>query len=253
LVVERPLLSPQQQVVAIYARVSTLHHDQNPEVQLSELRRYCTSRNWITKEEIVDHGYSGSTSSRPGLKRLNELAYSRQISGIVVVKFDRLFRSLKHLVNALDEYHALGITFVSIKDNLDYSTPSGKFFIQVMGSLAELEKSLIQERTRAGLAHAVEQGKTLGRPRSNLDDKILELRNQGRSYREIERQLKCSSSVIKRVLKTAAKSPQNSESFSQVETLLESGIIAAVNSADLVATGKELQSIENQRTKYSIR
>lgn len=232
---EKPLLSPQPLVVAVYARVSTLHHDQNPEVQLTELRRYCTSRNWVIKEEIVDHGFSGNTNSRPGLKRLNQLAFSREVSGIVVVKFDRLFRSLKHLVNALDEFQALGITFVSIKDNLDYGTPSGKFFIQIMGSLAELEKSLIQERTRAGLALAVENGKTLGRPQLNLDKEILELRKQGKSYRQIEKLLRCSSSVINRVLRTALKSPENNETESQAKTRLKTEQESAPYSADLSA------------------
>src|SRR5689334_13106161 len=139
--------------VAIYARVSTSHHDQKPEIQIEELRRYCQARGWQIDHELVDK-IKGSTDERPGLKRLLALARSREIDAVLVTKLDRLFRSLKHLVTTLEEFQALGVLFVATKDNVDYSTPSGRLFVQVLASLAEFEKALLRERTMMGLEHA---------------------------------------------------------------------------------------------------
>ncbi|AFX99947.1 recombinase family protein [Bdellovibrio bacteriovorus] len=192
---------------AIYARVSTSHHDQNPEVQLSTLRRFCRSREWKIEHEIIDHGYTGGNDKRPGLKRLMELAKCREIDAIVVLKMDRLFRSLKHLVTALDDFSALGIEFVAVTDNIDYTTPSGRLFVQVLGSLAEFEKALVRERTLLGLQHAKAKGKTLGRPRTIDSDVILSLDQEGCSQREIQKRTGVSKGTIWRVLKACPKNP----------------------------------------------
>lgn len=193
--------------VAIYSRVSTNHHDQNPEVQLFELRRYCKARGWPICHEIVDHGFTGSNDARPGLKQLNDLVRTREIDAVIVVKLDRLFRSLKHLVTALEEYQSLGVVFVAVKDNVDYSTPSGRLFVQILGSLAEFEKSLLRERTIMGLEHAKSIGKVLGRPKIHSDTEIAMLRSMGLSYREISKRLKAPLGVISRALKSVPKSP----------------------------------------------
>jgi DNA invertase Pin-like site-specific DNA recombinase len=101
---------------------------------------------------------------------------------VLVWKLDRFGRSLKHLVNALAEFEALGITFASLKDNLDLSTPSGRLMFQIIGAMAEFEKSLIQERVRAGLRNARAKGRKLGRPRVAVDaSRIAVLRAEGRS------------------------------------------------------------------------
>lgn len=160
------------QRVLTYSRVSTSNKDQNPEVQFHELRRYCAARGWEVVDEIVDHGFTGSTDNRPGLKRLLALVRERRVDVVVVVKMDRLFRSLKHLVATLEEWQALGVQFVATKDNIDYTTPSGRLFAQILGSLAEFEKSLLIERTRMGLDHARAMGKTLGRPKKRDDEAI---------------------------------------------------------------------------------
>ena len=199
-------------VVLIYARVSTNHHDQNPEIQLYELRRYCAARGWQVKHEIVDRGVSGGTDVRPGLKEVLSLARSRKVDAVVVLKLDRLFRSLKHLVTALDEFQALGIHFVAVKDNLDYSTPSGRFFVQVLGSLAEFEKELLRERTILGLEHARRQGKRLGRPIVSNPGAIRGLRKQGMSYMAIAQALNTSLGTVSRVLGGVPKSPPILES-----------------------------------------
>jgi DNA invertase Pin-like site-specific DNA recombinase len=111
--------------VALYARVSTLNN-QDPEMQLSELREYAGRRGWQIVEEFTDQGVSGCRESRPALNRLMSGASRRQFDAVVVWKIDRFGRSLKHLVNALAELAALGVAFISLRDNLDLSTPSGR-------------------------------------------------------------------------------------------------------------------------------
>lgn len=175
--------------VLTYSRVSTSDKGQRPEVQRDELRRYCKARDWDIAHEIVDHGYSGGTDDRPGLKELLRLVRRRQVDVVAVVKLDRLFRSLKHLVTTLEEFQALGVQFVATVDAVDYTTPAGRLFAQILGSLAEFEKSLLIERTKMGLEHARRIGKRLGRPRRHDRDEIRRLRGQGMSYRAIAKKL----------------------------------------------------------------
>lgn len=201
--------------VATYSRVSTSHHNQNPEVQVHELRRYCEARGWTIAHEIVDHGFSGGTDARPGLKHLLALVRERKVDVVVVVKMDRLFRSLKHLVTTLEEWLAMNIQFVATKDNIDYTTPAGRLLAQILGSLAEFEKSLLIERTMMGLEHARRQGKTLGRPKLRDDAKIQALRSQGLSYTAIQKQLGVSRGAISRALQAVPKTPENQPQKSQ--------------------------------------
>jgi DNA invertase Pin-like site-specific DNA recombinase len=154
--------------VALYARVSTLNN-QDPEMQLSELREYAGRRGWQIVEEFTDQGVSGCKESRPALNRLMSDACRRKFDAILVWKIDRFGRSLKHLVNSLAELAALGVAFISLRDNLDLSTPSGRLMFQIIGAMAEFERALIQERVRAGLRNARAKGRRLGRPRVIVD------------------------------------------------------------------------------------
>jgi DNA invertase Pin-like site-specific DNA recombinase len=190
---------------AIYARVSTSHHDQNPEVQVRELHRFCQARDWYIAYELVDHGYGGANDKRPGLTKLLTLARAREVDAVVVVKLDRLFRSLGHLMSTLEEFQALGVHFVATKDSIDYTTPAGRFFAQVLGSLAEFEKSLLRERTLMGLDHARSLGKKLGRPKTANDLAIRELYATGCTHRQIAKQLLVSKGAIWRALRGAPK------------------------------------------------
>jgi DNA invertase Pin-like site-specific DNA recombinase len=194
--------------IATYSRVSTSNHGQNPEVQVHELRRYSEARGWTIAHEIVDHGFSGGTDVRPGLKQLLTLVRERKIDVVVVVKMDRLFRSLKHLVATLEEWQALGVQFVATKDNIDYTTPAGRLLAQILGSLAEFEKSLLIERTMLGLEHARRSGKILGRPKMRDDAKIIELRGRGLSYTAIQKELGISRGAISRALQAVPKTPK---------------------------------------------
>ena len=199
---------PKALKVATYSRVSTDDKGQNPQVQVEELRRYCAARGWVIAHEIIDHGYSGGTDDRPGLKKLLKIVKSREVDAVVVVKLCRLFRSLKHLIATLEDWQALGIVFCATADAVDYSTPSGRLFAQILGCLGEFEKSLLRERTMMGLAYARSQGKTLGRPKKRDDAAILGLRKEGLSYSQIQERLGVSRPSIHRALKAAGtKSP----------------------------------------------
>ncbi|MFY9647762.1 MAG: recombinase family protein, partial [Terriglobales bacterium] len=187
--------------VGIYARVSTLI-GQSPEMQLAELREYASRRGWEIYGEYVDSGVSGSKESRPELNRLMSDVHLRRFDVVLCWKVDRFGRSLKHLVNALADLDSYGVAFVSLRDNLDLSTPSGRLMFQIIGAMAEFERSLIQERVRAGLRNAKLKGKTLGRPPLTLDrDRIARLRASGASIREISAQLDVSTATIHKALK----------------------------------------------------
>ena len=187
--------------VALYARVSTADKNQNPELQLNELRNYCEARKWTVFAECVDHGVSGATDNRAGLKNLLELSRSRKIDVVVVTKLDRMARSLKHLISMLDELHSLGVMFVSLRDQIDLTTASGRLMLHLLGAFAEFERSLIRDRTLAGLAFARSKGKVLGRPKKRNDEQILALRSKGFSYSQIQRELGISRPSVHRAIK----------------------------------------------------
>ena len=147
--------------VAIYSRVSG--SGQNPEMQIKELQAYCRSRGWKIAGEYSDRT-SGALDSRPELNRLMADADRRRFDVVAVWKFDRFARSVSHLLRALETFRALGIEFISLSENVATGTPTGKMVFTVLGSVAELERSLIGERVKAGLRNAKANGVTLGRP-----------------------------------------------------------------------------------------
>ena len=170
---------------AIYARVSTTS-GQDPEMQLRELRDYCQRRGWEVAREYVDTGISGAKEKRPELDRLLTDAHKRHFDAVVVWRFDRFARSVSHLLRALETFRSLGIEFVSLSEQVDTSTPTGKMVFTVLGAVAELERSLIAERVRAGLRNARAKGRKLGRPRKALDGaKLTSMRAQGASWRAV--------------------------------------------------------------------
>ncbi len=155
---------------AIYARVSTL--DQEPENQLTELRRYVEARGWQAIE-YVDQGVSGAKERRPALDQLLADAKRRRFDVLVCWRLDRLGRNLKHLINLLDDLQALGVAFVSLAEGIDATTPAGRLQMQILGAIAEFERARIAERVAAGLARARKQGKRLGRPEKVVSEAIL--------------------------------------------------------------------------------
>jgi DNA invertase Pin-like site-specific DNA recombinase len=190
--------------VALYARVSTSNGQQDPEMQLRELREYAKHRGMTIVGEHVDK-MTGSKDSRPALTRLMTDASQRKFDAVLVWKLDRFGRSLRHLVNAIADLEALGVAFVSLRDNLDLSTPSGRLMFQIIGAMAEFERSLIQERVRAGLRNARSKGKKLGRPHAVVNaTQIASLRAAGVSWRAIARELGVGEGTVRRA---RAKNP----------------------------------------------
>jgi DNA invertase Pin-like site-specific DNA recombinase len=184
--------------VALYARVSTLN-GQNPDMQLSELREYAQRRGWTITSEYVDIGVSGSKQSRPELNRMLKDAHSRKVDAVLVWKLDRLGRSLKHLVTTIEDLSAYGVSFVSLRDNLDLSTPAGRLMMHVIGAMAEFERELIRERVTAGMAAARKRGCRIGRPKVYVSsDKVKALRDAGVSWRQIGKRLGVGTGTVVR-------------------------------------------------------
>ncbi len=187
--------------VAIYARVSTTNHGQDVSLQTRELEQFAEARDWHVVGTYTDDGVSGAKDSRPQLNRLMADAHKRYFDVVVVWRFDRFARSVSHLLRALETFSALGIAFVSLSEQMDTTTPTGKMVFTVLGAVAELERSLIAERVRAGLRNARAKGKTLGRPRVAVDaPRIGRMRAQGRSIREIADELGYSRSLVHKIL-----------------------------------------------------
>ena len=193
--------------IALYARVSTKDKGQDPELQLTELREYAKARGWLVAGEFVDKGVSGSKDTRPQLDEMMRLAKSRKLDVIAVWKLDRFGRSLRHLVNTLEELEAVGVSFIALRDAVDLTTPQGKLMFHVIAAMAEFERALIQERVRAGLALARSKGHIGGRPKVKRErdpdaKRIRQLRDEGQSYREIADELGRSTMDVHRVAMT---------------------------------------------------
>jgi DNA invertase Pin-like site-specific DNA recombinase len=175
-------------------------------MQLDELRDYCRRRGWEILTEYVDNGHSGARESRPALDRLMADARKRLVDAVVVYRYDRFARSLRQLVNALEEFRALGIDFVSLREGVDTSTPNGRLVFGIFASIAEFERELIRDRVRSGLAAARARGTKLGRPRRRVDrSKIARLQAAGHSVNAISKALKVSRGTITRALPSAPK------------------------------------------------
>jgi len=191
--------------IALYARVSTTAGQQDPEMQLRELREYAKNRELTITDEYIDR-MSGSKDVRPALNRLMADATKRKFDAVLVWKLDRFGRSLRHLVNALAELEALGISFISLRDNLDLTTPAGRLMFQIIGAMAEFERALIQERVKAGLRNAKAKGRRLGRPPAIVDrEKICALRDSGTSWRAIAEKLGIGVGTAHRIAQRRSK------------------------------------------------
>jgi putative DNA-invertase from lambdoid prophage Rac len=183
----------------IYARVST--KQQTTENQLPPLRKFAKDRGWKVVKEMIDHGYSGTTEQRPQLIEVMDLARRREFDVLLVYALDRFGRSVKHLVNALDEFRALGIDFCVLNQNIDTTTPAGKLFFTMISGFAEFEAAIIKERVHAGLARARNEGKILGRPRTvHLDTAEIKKLRRTLSLRQVAKMLKTSVGSLQRAL-----------------------------------------------------
>ena len=194
-------MKQQKQTVAIYARVST--DKQKVDMQLNQLRDFVKRSSWKVYKEFSDEGYTGSNTKRPAFTEMRQEARKRKFDILLVWKLDRLSRSLKDLINTLDELGHVGINFISYDNNLDTTTPTGKLVFQIIGAVAEFEKDIIRERVVAGLENARQKGKKLGRPKihDGILEKAKELRKQGISFRKIEKQLGVGEGTIRKKIR----------------------------------------------------
>lgn len=194
--------------VAIYGRVSTTNHGQDVTMQTGEMGEFCQRRGWQLMDSYIDRGISGSKDRRPELDRLMRDARRRRFDVVLVYRYDRFARSLRHLVNALEEFRALGIDFVSIHEGVDTSTPNGRLIFGIFASIAEFERELIRDRVRSGLRNARSKGKRLGRPRIVVDRaSIALLRSQGLAWATIAGKLGIGEGTARRAATTSAKNP----------------------------------------------
>jgi len=155
--------------------------------------------------DYVDEGISGTKDKRPALDRLMFDAHKRKFDVVVCWRFDRFARSVSHLLRALETFNALGIAFVSLSENVDTTTPTGKMIFTVLGAVAELERSLIVERVKAGLRNARAKGKRLGRPKKIVDaSKIAALRAEGLSWAKIAERLDVGEGTVYRTAQSSA-------------------------------------------------
>ncbi|OFZ82902.1 MAG: hypothetical protein A2583_16630 [Bdellovibrionales bacterium RIFOXYD1_FULL_53_11] len=180
---------------AIYARVST--KDQRPDMQISALRKYAKKRGFRVFDEYLDTE-SGASETRSGFNKMMNDARKRLVDVVLVWKFDRFARSTRMLLSSLDEFHSLGVDFISYTENVDTTTPMGRAMFTMIGAMAEFERDIIRSRVIAGLERAKERGVRLGRP-ALPQDAILEirkLRKKGHSIRKIAGQVKLSIGVV---------------------------------------------------------
>jgi DNA invertase Pin-like site-specific DNA recombinase len=194
---------------ALYARVSTVDKDQDPENQLRILRDYAERRGWSISKEYVDKA-SGKTTRRANYIEMVKDAKKREFDILLVLRTDRLGRSLRDLVILFEELRALGIDIVASDTNVDTTTPQGKAWFQMSGVFAELERALISERTKEGLARVRASGRRLGRPPRWRE--VLELRTLGFSHRQIGERLGISRRAVQHRIRRARlrKGGQNS-------------------------------------------
>src|ERR1035437_2506088 len=186
-------------------RVSTV--DQHPETQLHDLRQMAAQRGYTIFHEYTDR-ISGAKAKRPGLDAMMADARHGRFDIVLVWASDRIARSVKHFLEVLDELSRLNIEYVSFRENIDTGGPLGRAVVTIIGVVAELERSLIVERVRAGMRRARLEGRHIGRPSLDLDRvAIFQDRRQGMSLGQIARTHRASRATIHRIIQ--AEMPEN--------------------------------------------
>ena len=199
---------------AIYARVSTLN-GQSVEMQRRDLRELAVRRGFEIAGEYCDEGQSGAKASRPALDAMLADARRGKFRVLLVWRLDRLGRSLSHLVRLLEDLRVWNVELVSFSEGLDFTTATGKLMFQLLSAFGEFERECIRERVRAGLRNARAKGKSIGRPRVQIDAaKVASFRAAGYSWPRIARELgvsvgsvyKAGQSLSKTMSRAAAAS-----------------------------------------------
>lgn len=235
--------------VAIYARVSTSDKDQNPETQLLPLRAYIEQRKWDLVDTYIDEesGRQEKREKRQQFKRLLDDAHKRNFDVLLVFRYSRFARSTKDLVDALSDFEALGIDFVSYSENIDTTTSHGKFFYTVIAAFAQLESDTIRENVKAGLARARQEGKRLGRPpvSTYAKETIINTWKAQQSIRKTAKVLDKAYSTVHKVV-TAYQQEHPDEKFVQLEFYVR----VENNNKFVRGKGRSQQEIEHYLSHY---
>lgn len=185
-----------QKNTALYCRVSTGNQGSGLEAQVRALRNYCTQKEISHFLLFQDENQSGVKYSRPALDKMMKAVRNKEIDRVIVYSFSRYARSTSHLLSALEEFKKLGVEFVSISENIETNSPLGVAIFSILGAVAQLERDILIERVKNGLANARAKGVILGRRKSRDSDLIRRLYLTGVTYREIGRIAKCSSGAV---------------------------------------------------------
>ena len=187
---------------AFYVRVSTI--DQHPETQLRELREYAKNRGLTIAGEYVDHGFGGAKARRPALDRMLEDARRCRFDTLIVWSCDRLARSTKHFLQVLDELDSCGVQFVSLREAFDTSGALGRAFLGIVAVLGEMERALLIERVRSGMARARSEGRQIGRARLDVNrEQVIQDRRSGMSLTQVAKRHNISRASVCRLMKEA--------------------------------------------------
>lgn len=190
---------------AVYVRVSTdgakNGHTQTTAMQKLEIEAHLKLKGITSFQVYEDKGISGTKKDRPGLKKLFKDCRDGKVSLVVCWKIDRLFRSLKDLMDTLSEWQSLGIEFIALKDNIDLSSATGRLMMQILGAFSEFEVSVIRERVNSGLANARSKGVRLGPPIKPGHEMVKKMYEEGKSVSEIATHLNLSRQTVYRDLK----------------------------------------------------
>ena len=189
--------------VAIYTRVSTTKERQSTQSQTHALHNFCKNRGWEIVKEYEDFG-SGGDSKREQFQRLKKDSFNKGFEVVLVFRFDRFARSTKELIDSLEYFQGLGIEFVSYSEQIDTTTPAGKALFSMIGIFAEFERSIAQERIKAGLEKARSKGKKLGRPKVSkmkMEDEIVRSLQDGNGKLKTSQLLNVSKSHVEKVKK----------------------------------------------------
>ena len=191
---------------ALYTRVSTL--DQHLETQQLDLRQMAAQRGYEIVAEYTDK-ISGTKAKRPGLDQMMSDGRRGRFDVVLVWASDRIARSVKHFLEVLDELQRIGVEYVSFRENIDTGGPLGRAIV-IIGAVAELERSLIVERVRAGMRRARLEGQHIGRQPLVLDSAAIQQdRQRGQSLREIAKGHRISTATVQRVLRKHASTKEH--------------------------------------------
>jgi DNA invertase Pin-like site-specific DNA recombinase len=206
----------------LYTRVSSV--DQHPETQLCDLRPLAAARGYEIVGEYTDT-ISGSKAKRPGLDQLMADARRGRFDVVLVWAFDRVARSVKHFLEILDDLNRLNVEFVSFRENIDTGGPLGRAMVVIVGAIAELERSLIVERVKAGMRRAKLEGRQVGRARLDVNrEQVVQDRRSGMSLTQVAKRHNISRASVCRLMKVASGNCSLAVAISSEKAGLEAGL-----------------------------